>query len=112
MVGRQGDPSDKRMVISTIKVGRRTYEQRLNLCGKGNCKTCYPPLGEEHGRPGHGPYWYLCCMRGRRWVRVYIGKVLNTELYVGADGGVDWDQLRREKAERARKKSEKESVNV
>lgn len=30
------------------------------------------------GVPGHGPYWYMVVMRGRRCKRIYIGKELDT----------------------------------
>lgn len=96
------EPSDARMVVQTVQVGRRTYELRYNRCGKGNCSTCYPVGGRAGQRVGHGPYWYLCASRGRRWMRVYVGKTLNTAIYVTADGGVDWaavKQARRDRAE-------------
>jgi hypothetical protein len=95
------------MVVDTVKVGSRTYEQRWNLCGKKTCTVCYPPHEVAVGRCGHGPYWYLCLQHGRRWLRLYIGKVLNTERYIKGDGTLDWEMVRREKSDRQQRARER-----
>lgn len=103
----KGEASDGRMVVQVLKVGRRVYELRFNRCGRTNCGVCYPSPGEPPGRVGHGPYWYLCATRGRKWVRVYLGKVLNTEVYVTPEGEVDWVMVR---ADRETKRKMRESA--
>jgi hypothetical protein len=65
------------------------YEQRLNCCHKPLCRSCF-----VHGKwiPSHGPYWYLCLPLGRKWVRVYLGKHLDTNRFRGKDGKIDYSQ--------------------
>ena len=110
MKGERGEPSDARMVVQTLRVGERVYEQRYNRCGRLNCNTCYAEAGAGGGRVGHGPYWYLCGAVGRRWKRVYIGKNLNTELYATPGGAIDWNAVkgsRKDRRELARQRAER-----
>ena len=101
----QGDPSDERMVTDTLKVGNRIYEQRMNRCGKTNCSACNLATRKPGERLGHGPYWYLCVTLNRRWRRIYIGKVPNTQLYIAPEGGVDWAGIKAMKADRIARKA-------
>ena len=80
-----------------FKQGGRTYESRLNDCGKVNCLKCG---GEGQRHPSHGPYWYLCLNVRGAWVRIYLGKDLDTKRYVTPDGQIDWEAV---KTFRARK---------
>jgi len=82
------------MIVQTIKVGHRVYEQRFNRCGKPTCLKCKSGWIYEGLRFGHGPYWYLCVTYNRRWRRVYIGKILNTELFIDPAGEVDWGAIK------------------
>ena len=79
MAHKQGDASFESMVLDRIRVRDRSYELRYNRCGKANCwckrKHEDPSMA---GVPGHGPYWYMVVMRGRRCKRIYIGKELDT----------------------------------
>lgn len=78
-------------LVSSFRHKGRFYEHRLVSCGKPNCTRCFPP-----GRPpvpSHGPYWYLCAQRNRRWRRVYLGKELDTERFANNTGGVDWHKV-------------------
>lgn len=77
-------------VVQTLRQRDRTYEQRYIDCGKEACTRC-GGRGARH--PSHGPYWYLCVPRRKRWYRVYIGKVLDLAKYVTADGETDWRQI-------------------
>lgn len=97
----RGAASDPRMIVDTVRVGARVYEQRYNRCGKERCRKCNPLKGVEHGVIGHGPYWYLCVTQNRKMRRIYIGRQLNTQLFVTADGRVDWAAIRAAKKERA-----------
>jgi hypothetical protein len=65
------------------------YEQRMNCCHKTACRSCF-----VSGRwiPSHGPYWYLCLPLGRKWIRVYLGKHLDTNRFRGPDGKIDYAQ--------------------
>ena len=65
------------------------YEQRLNCCHKALCHSC---LVNGRWIPSHGPYWYMCLPLGRRWIRVYLGKHLDTNRFRGKDGKVDYAQ--------------------
>lgn len=113
---KRGAASHPGMVVATLHVGTRLYEQRMNRCGKTNCRVCGPRESESDRRPGHGPYWYLCVTRGSKWVRVYIGRELDTQRFVGKDGQVDWGQiraLRKEREERrCRHKAETDGSNL
>jgi len=73
----------KTAVISTFKDGRFTYEQRWVDCGSKKCKRC---SGDGGRTPSHGPYWYLCHSVGCRWVRSYIGKVLDLKKHRDENG--------------------------
>jgi hypothetical protein len=86
-------------IISTFKQGNRTYEQRLNDCGKLACRKCGGP---DRRKPSHGPYWYLCISIRRSWTRLYLGKECDTTRFVDAAGGIDWEAV---KEHRARKMS-------
>lgn len=103
----QGEKSDGRMIVQTLRVGSRSYEQRWNRCGKANCSTCNGASREANKVPGHGPYWYLVVSMGRKVLRVYIGKILNTEVYVMPNGDLDFGQIRLLRAERLDRKAKK-----
>jgi hypothetical protein len=79
-------------VVATMKIGIRTYERRFVDCGKKNCKKC-TKMGYREAT--HGPYWYLCIPREKRWLRIYLGKDLNTAKHILEDGRIDWDSIRR-----------------
>jgi len=99
---RQGEPSANAMVLQVVHVGDRTYEHRLNRCGKRNCTICYPPDGSGPVRPGHGPYWYLCLPWRKKWLRIYIGKNLDTARFALPDGSTDWGAIKAYKSDRSR----------
>jgi len=79
-----------RMIVDTVETGGRTYELRMNRCGKRACSSCSAALNPPGRRLGHGPYWYLVAYAGSKVVRLYIGKELDTTLYVRPGGGIDW----------------------
>jgi len=79
--------------MNQLRVGLRTYELRYNRCHKKTCTVCYGRQFDYAGPPGHGPYWYLCFTHGSKWVRLYIGKILDTKKFIADDGGIDWDQV-------------------
>jgi len=70
-----------------INVQGATYEQRYNCCHKLNCHHCW-----VHDRwiASHGPYFYLCLPMGRKWVRIYLGRHLDTSRFRAADGSIDF----------------------
>jgi len=80
-------PPDGPSTARVLEVGSRTYELRWVCCRKTNCKKCYTPNGWV---PSHGPYWYLCYSTARKTHRLYIGKNLNTQKYIGADGRINF----------------------
>lgn len=82
--------SNRTVVSGSFTHRGRHYEQRYVDCGKVNCQRC-GGAGARHA--SHGPYWYLCVPRGRRWTRIYIGKELDTTKYIGPGGSVDWSKL-------------------
>lgn len=86
----RGAPSNKGMIVQTLTVGTRSYEQRYQLCHKQNCRVCYGPDKPVGIPPGHGPYWYLVLMKGTKRVRLYIGKELDTARFVKPGGEIDW----------------------
>lgn len=90
MMHRQGAPSSAQMIIQTLHVGLRTYELRYNRCGRRNCSVCYNRGLAYSGPPGHGPYWYLITTTAGRTRRIYIGRTLDTNLYVTPQGDIDW----------------------
>jgi len=77
--------------LTIFKQGGRTYESRLNDCGKINCQKCG---GDGTRAPSHGPYWYLCVNMRGKWVRIYLGKELDTKKYVTPEGQIDWEALK------------------
>lgn len=93
----KGQESNDAMVVQRVAVGVRHYELRYNRCGKESCTVCYHRQADYAGRPGHGPYWYLSVARGRKWVRLYIGKELDTVKYIGGDGEIDWSLVKKKK---------------
>lgn len=103
-MGTRNEPSHARMIVQTVEVGRRWYEQRYQLCHKKNCQVCY---GEHHGidmPPGHGPYWYMVTWKWPKRVRIYIGKELDTGRFIQQNGEIDWAAIAaRRKARGARK---------
>ena len=78
-------------VVASLKIGTRTYERRFVDCGKKNCRRCNKLT---HREASHGPYWYLCIPRNKRWLRIYIGKELDTSRFILEDGRPDWDLIR------------------
>jgi hypothetical protein len=78
-------------VLSTFKQAGRTYEQRLTDCGKPNCLRCG---GSGPRVASHGPYWYLCVLMNHHWVRIYLGRELDTKRYIAPDGQIDWEALK------------------
>jgi len=85
-------------VLATLRQGGRTYEQRLNDCGKANCRKCG---GDGARQASHGPYWYLCVLLRHKWVRIYLGKELDTARFVDATGEVDWEAVKAWKVRKA-----------
>ncbi|MBA7650698.1 hypothetical protein ES703_58509 [subsurface metagenome] len=85
-------------IVQTLHQRDRTYEQRYVDCGKLACTRC-GGAGARH--PSHGPYWYLCVPRRKRWYRVYIGKVLDLGKYVTAAGETDWRQIMHRRLKRS-----------
>jgi len=65
------------------------YEQRFNCCHKTGCRSC---LRSGRWIASHGPYWYLCLPLGRKWIRVYLGKHLDTNRFRGPNGKIDYQQ--------------------
>jgi len=99
------------MVVQRLEIGIRTYENRYTLCHRPNCTVCYGRQEDYVGPPGHGPYWYLCVTTGRRWTRIYIGKVLDTNRFILPDGSIDWPQVKtRRQARVAARKAKKEAT--
>jgi hypothetical protein len=82
-------PPKSNAIRKVVVVEGNHYEQRLNCCHKVLCRSCF-----VHGKwiPSHGPYWYLCLPLGHRWIRVYLGKHLNTNRFRGPDGKIDYSQ--------------------
>lgn len=75
-------PGRSGLSTQTLRVQNVTFEERYTKCGKKDCWCA------RDGQLGHGPYWYACqCLNGR-WVRVYVGKTLRTDLYVNAQGNL------------------------
>lgn len=85
--------------VAIVRHEGRSYEQRLIDCRKPSCKRC----GTSPTRtPSHGPYWYLCAQTKAGWRRLYLGKSLNTQLYIRESGAIDWPAYA---ADRRRKKT-------
>ena len=80
-------PRTKNPLVTSFKIGERTYERQLVDCGKKNCSRCRTPTGRAGS---HGPYWYMCALWQGKWRRVYIGKNLDTTRFILPDGAVDW----------------------
>jgi hypothetical protein len=103
----KGVRSADSMVLQVIDVGERHYELRYNRCGKSNCRVCVGAKELRPGPPGHGPYWYLCFTASGCWVRLYLGKELDTKRWVTAEGQVDYAaykaEVRRRQVERRAK---------
>lgn len=91
-------PLHRTTVIGAFVHSGRHYEQRLVDCGKIACTKCG---GDGARHPSHGPYWYLCVSRGKRWTRLYIGKELDTRKFIGPDGSVDWSRVANRRGRRA-----------
>ena len=83
-------PLPGRRTVNTIKDRGATYEQRLVTCGKPNCTRCN---GDRAKIKGHGPYWYLCYVQKGRWVRLYLGKNLDTNRFRLPDGELNWAEI-------------------
>jgi hypothetical protein len=81
-----------------FKQGGRTYESRLNDCGNLKCRRC-GGAGPRH--PSHGPYWYLCVCINSKWVRIYLGKQLDTARFVDQVGGIDWEAVKQFRARKS-----------
>lgn len=79
-------------LVTKFKVANRTYERRWVDCGKPNCQRC---TGPDRRIASHGPYWYLCIPRNKKWFRVYLGKNLDTQRFILENGRIDWDKIRR-----------------
>ena len=76
--------------VTRFREGPRVYERRYVDCGKANCSKC----SSDHGRyPSHGPYWYLCATFEGKWIRIYLGRDLDSFKFVLPDGNVDWKQI-------------------
>ena len=88
-------PLQGRRIVQTIVDRSVTYEQRVNTCGKANCKRCNGVAGDVIG---HGPYWYYCVALKSRWIRIYLGKFLDTARFRTPDGSVDWGAVLNRKA--------------
>lgn len=97
MTQTQAERPRHRSVFAAFKIGIRSYESKLNDCGKINCQRCG---GDGPRHASHGPYWYLCFPRKNKWYRIYLGKELDTTKFITADGNLDWEALRRRKSVR------------
>lgn len=95
-------PQSKMLVTSFITAGR-TYEQRFTRCHKLNCTICFPTTQPWPNTVGHGPYWYLCFHHGKGWTRIYLGKVLDTNRFILADGSIDFEAILAARERRALK---------
>lgn len=83
------------IIAESFHVGWRTYELRWVNCGKTNCHKCNTTTGSY---ASHGPYWYLCVPRKKKWFRIYIGKELDTTRHIASDGSIDWASVRAKRA--------------
>ena len=66
----------------------------MTTCGKPNCRKC---ATQNEGVKGHGPYWYMCISMNGRWVRLYLGKILDTSRYRFPNGIIDWPWVKSKK---------------
>ena len=89
------------MLVRSLPVGLRTYEQRYTRCHKPSCSVCQSQSGPIKGTIGHGPYWYLCFRHGKGWTRIYLGKNLDTAKFVLPDGSIDFALILARRADRA-----------
>jgi hypothetical protein len=80
-------PPKSNAIRKVIVVEGVHYEQRLNCCHKVACHSCFV---SDRWIPSHGPYWYMCLPLGRKWIRVYLGKHLDTSRFRGPDGKIDY----------------------
>jgi len=87
-------PGTAGVVSHQLKFRDRSYELRYVDCGKTNCSRCSTP---DIRTPSHGPYWYLCVSHKGKWRRIYIGKDLDTSLFIDAYGRVDWKAVSRKR---------------
>lgn len=88
-----GPSSPSGFVLNQIQVGIRLYEQRYTRCNKPKCRTCHPTNPEFSGPRAHGPYWYLCFRHDKGWSRVYLGKELDTKLFITPEGTIDYTAI-------------------
>lgn len=86
------DPGQGPTLVQRVDTGGHVYELRRVDCGKPNCSFCNLPGGR---RASHGPYWYHVARRGHKWLRLYIGKTLNTGKFLTPDGKIDWNKVSR-----------------
>lgn len=77
-------------VANIVTVADRRYEQRFQQCHKINCSVCNGTISPNDQPQGHGPYWYLCFTLKGEWKRIYIGKNLDTQKFINADGSLDF----------------------
>lgn len=92
-----------------IADGKFRYEQRANTCGKQNCKRCFPDTGPVIAHPG---YWYMCFPHKGKWVRLYLGKTLDTKRFRQSDGEVDWPAIAAHRAEQKTKRKAKQDAKA
>lgn len=77
----------ERMCANRLRIEERVYERRYVQCGRAGC---WCASGSKDGKPGHGPYWYVCGADGGRWRKLYLGRELDTSAWRGEDGAIDW----------------------
>lgn len=75
------------MCRQRINVDDRVYEWRYVRCGREKC-WCGGKM--DTGKPGHGPYWYLCGSQNGRWRKIYLGAELDTSRWKTPTGEIDW----------------------
>lgn len=111
MVPNSATKSTRSPLVSSFKVGDHTYERSYVDCGKSNCSRCHTPTVH---RPSHGPYWYLCYSFHGKWKRIYLGKNLDTTLFITSNGHVDHAAIRnrRHTSTIVEKPENESSVNV
>jgi len=91
MISNGAPPAHSSPVRNTFRQAGRTYESRLNDCGNLKCQRCG---GDGPRHASHGPYWYLCVNINAKWVRIYLGRELDTTRFVAPDGQIDWDAIK------------------
>lgn len=93
------------MVAQVVTLIDRSYELRYNRCGKRNCGVCYGDTATGISRPGHGPYWYLCVPFHGKWLRIYLGKTLDTQRFADDHNKLDWTAIKAYRTDRSRARS-------